>query len=56
MSLDASDLLAIRSIVREETEPLAKRMEALENDVKEIYFMIAKIHVSLEGYGFVIET
>ncbi len=42
MSLTADDLQAIRSIVREEVKPLGDRIEALENDVREIYFMLAK--------------
>ena len=41
MSLDATDLRAIRQIVREELEPLEGEVTALGNDVKEIYRILA---------------
>jgi hypothetical protein len=48
MSLTASDLQEIRTIVREEVrdevalqiEPLAGQLIALENDIKDIYMML----------------
>jgi|JI8StandDraft_1071087.scaffolds.fasta_scaffold471994_2 hypothetical protein len=40
MSLTANDLQDIRAIMREEMAPLVGRVQALENDVKEIYFML----------------
>lgn len=41
MSLDSSDLQAIRKIVREELEPIEGEVAALGNDVKEIYRILA---------------
>lgn len=40
MSLTAGDLLDIRSIIKEELEPVIGRLDALENDIKEIYDML----------------
>lgn len=44
MSLTASDLLEIRSIFKEELtrelEPIMEQLQALTNDIKEIYGMI----------------
>jgi hypothetical protein len=46
MSLNAEDLLAIRNIVREEVGlvvgPIYNKVETLENDIKEIYFMLSE--------------
>ena len=41
MSLTSQDLASIRSIVKEENEILAGKIEALENDIKEIYTMLS---------------
>jgi len=40
MSLTQSDLQEIRNIVHEAIAPLEGRLEALENDIKEIYQML----------------
>ena len=44
MSLTATDLHDMRIIIQEELkvhiDPLSGRIEALENDVKEIYYML----------------
>jgi hypothetical protein len=46
MNLNAEDLLAIRNIVREEVGlvvgPIYNMVETLENDIKEIYFMLSE--------------
>ena len=47
MSLTAADFQEIRAIMREELMPLDGRVVAIENDVKEIYFMIAKMQRGL---------
>lgn len=41
MSLSFNDLQAIRTIVREEIEPMESDIEAFKNDIKEIYMMLA---------------
>jgi len=50
MSLSATDLLEIRSIfkdeLRKELEPIKGDLEALSNDVKELYEMIASLQHS----------
>lgn len=46
MSLTVTDLHDIRSIMREEMTPLVGRVEALENDIKEIYYMLRDIQES----------
>jgi hypothetical protein len=50
MSLSSTDLLEIRSILKEELkqelEPIKGGLEALSNDVKEIYSMIADLQRS----------
>ena len=43
MSLTSEDLLQIRTIVSEVVEPLRGEIEALSNDVKEIYNMISEM-------------
>jgi len=43
MSLTKSDLLEIRTIMREELNPLEGKVVALESDVKEIYFMLGDL-------------
>jgi hypothetical protein len=47
MSLSSTDLSEIRSIfkeeLRQELEPIKGGLEALSNDVKEIYTMIADL-------------
>lgn len=47
MSLSFNDLQAIRAIVREEITPVENRLEAVENDVKEIYFMMGDMRRDL---------
>lgn len=42
MHLSATDLQAIRLIIREELKRLNEDTEAFKNDVKEIYFMLAE--------------
>ncbi len=49
MSLTATDLQAIRTIVREEVAPLENKVITLENDVKEIYHMLAKMQHGLSA-------
>lgn len=46
MSLSYDDLQAIRKIVEETVDPIKGELEALGNDVKEIYRMIASIQKS----------
>lgn len=46
MSLTHDDLQLIRQIMREELEPLSGRLEALENDIKDMYAMIADLQRS----------
>jgi hypothetical protein len=43
MSLSYDDLQAIRTIVEETVNPLRGDIEALSNDIKDIYEMIAKL-------------
>ncbi|MGC1177197.1 MAG: hypothetical protein WA843_03950 [Candidatus Saccharimonadales bacterium] len=43
MSLTGTDLQAVRTIGREENAVLDGKVTALQNDVKEIYYMIAKM-------------
>ncbi|OGL34870.1 hypothetical protein A3F65_04120 [Candidatus Saccharibacteria bacterium RIFCSPHIGHO2_12_FULL_47_16b] len=47
MSLTATDLSEIRSIMREELKPLEGKLEAIENDVKEIYAMLKQMKSSV---------
>lgn len=49
MSLDSDDLQNIRAIMREELKPLEGRVGALENDVKDIYFMISGMAQDING-------
>jgi len=46
MSLSYDDLQAIRKIVEETVDPIKGELEALGNDIKEIYGMIASIQKS----------
>jgi len=41
MSLTQNDLMQIRFIIHEAVDPLNGKIEALQNDVKDIYFMLA---------------
>lgn len=43
MSLSTEDLQAIRKIVEETVNPVKGELEALRNDIKEIYEMIAVV-------------
>jgi hypothetical protein len=43
MSLTASDLDQIREIVVGELEPIKSELNAIRNDIKELYDMIAKL-------------
>lgn len=43
MSLSKDDLQAIRQVVKEVISPLEGKLEALENDVKEIYSMLSEL-------------
>lgn len=57
MSLTATDLAEIRSILKEELrvelEPLRGELEALRNDIKEIYSMISDLqHTTITDRGF----
>jgi len=47
MSLTSTDLADIRSILKEELEPIRGDLEALTNDVKEIYKMISTLQQSV---------
>ena len=47
MSLTATDLSEIRSIMREELKPLEGKLEAIENDVKKIYAMLKQMKSSV---------
>lgn len=46
MSLSYDDLEAIRAIVEETVNPLRGDLEALSNDIKDIYEMISKLQKS----------
>ncbi|HEV2402574.1 MAG TPA: hypothetical protein VGS08_00035 [Candidatus Saccharimonadales bacterium] len=46
MSLTYDDLQAIRKVVEETVEPIKGELEALGNDIKEIYKMIADLQRS----------
>ena len=52
MSLTTQDLAEIRNVVqdvtRHELTPLEARLEAIENDVKEIYYMLSDYRKRLE--------
>lgn len=43
MSLTGADLLEIRAIIKDELQPIQGELEALRNDLKEIYEMIADL-------------
>jgi hypothetical protein len=43
MSLTSTDLANIRSILKEELEPIQGELEALSNDIKDIYGMISDL-------------
>lgn len=47
MSLSYDDLQAIRTIVEETVNPLRGDIEALSNDIKDIYEMIAKLQKAI---------
>lgn len=49
MSLSYDDLQAIRKIVEETVEPIRGDIEALSNDIKEIYEMIAGLQKAVGG-------
>ena len=54
MSLSFDDFQTIRTIMREELDekltPVEKRAEALEGDVKDIYFIISDIQKDSPNY------
>ncbi len=53
MSLSQEDLQHIKSIVENAVEPIYGKLEALESDIKEIYFMIADLqHSSITDKDF----
>ena len=43
MSLTSTDLADIRGILKEELRPLQDELEALSNDIKEIYSIISDL-------------
>lgn len=43
MSLASTDLADIRGILKEELRPLQSELEALSNDIKDIYGMISDL-------------
>jgi hypothetical protein len=49
MSLSYEDLQAIRKVVEEAIHPVRGDIEALSNDVKEIYEMLAELQKKSEG-------
>jgi uncharacterized protein (UPF0335 family) len=51
MSLTYDDLQAIRNVVKEEMNPLSGEIEALSNDIKEIYSMIADAQKNASSNG-----
>lgn len=51
MSLTGTDLQAIRMIVREEQAELKGKVTAVENDVKEIYFIVARLDKRVSRFG-----
>ena len=46
MSLTTDDLQDIRTIIKDEINPLRGDIEALSNDIKEIYEMISELQSS----------
>lgn len=46
MSLTNDDLLAVRKINQEEIAGIEGKVDALQNDVKDIYYMLAKMEKS----------
>lgn len=46
MSLSYEDLQAIRKIVEETVDPIKGELEALGNDIKEIYNMLSRVQKS----------
>ena len=51
MSLSYEDLQAIRNVVKEEVSPISGELEALSNDIKEIYTMIDDVQKKSSGFG-----
>jgi hypothetical protein len=51
MSLTYDDLQAIRKIVEETVSPVKGKLEALGNDIKEIYDMIANMQKNPNSKG-----
>jgi hypothetical protein len=51
MSLSYDDLQAIRSIVEETVDPLRGDVEALSNDIKDIYEMLADLQKATSVNG-----
>ena len=49
MSLSYEDLQAIRKVVEETIHPVRGDIEALTNDIKEIYDMLADLQKTPEG-------
>lgn len=49
MSLSYDDLQAIRKIVEETVNPIRGDIEALSNDIKDIYVMIAELQKAVGG-------
>ena len=50
MSLTFNDLQSIREIVKETIDPIKGDLEALSNDVKEIYSMLANLEKRAAEY------
>lgn len=49
MSLSFDDFQTIRTILREELTPLENRLEAVENDVQDVYFIISDMQEDIKG-------
>lgn len=47
MSLNSTDLADIRGVLKEELKPLQGELEALKNDIKDIYEMISSLEHSV---------
>jgi peptidoglycan hydrolase CwlO-like protein len=52
MSLTLSDLQEIRSIVEQTVQPLQHELQALRNDIKEIYDMISELQTNSSDSKF----
>jgi Skp family chaperone for outer membrane proteins len=46
MALSSSDILEIRNVIKEELQPVIGKLEAIRNDIEEIYDTLADLRHS----------